>query len=101
MMMHLLHSTPLCSLNVHDSVVVLRAMTKYGKSCDYYILSNCDCASATLFVIVFYIFRVLALSPANSSVGRASDCSSEGRRFEPGFVDIETLFNSVGRVSAS
>ena len=38
----------------------------------------------------FLIFCVLALGPVNSSVGRVSDCSSEGRRFEPGLVDIET-----------
>ena len=27
---------------------------------------------------------------ANSSVGRASDCSSEGQRFEPDLVDMKT-----------
>ena len=38
---------------------------------------------------------LLALVPANSSVGRASDCSSEGRRFEPGLVDIETSLTQL------
>ena len=41
------------------------------------------------------MFRVLALGPANSSVGGASDCSSEGRRFEPGSVDIETSLTQM------
>ena len=41
-----------------------------------------------------------SIGPANSSVGRASDCSSEGRRFKPGLADVN-LVNSVGRVSAS
>ena len=40
-------------------------------------------------------FCVLAVGPANSSVGRASDCSSEGRRFEPGLVDIETSLTQL------
>ena len=70
-------------------------MTKYGKSCDYYILFNCDCACATLFVIVFKIFCVLALGPANSSVGRVSDCSSEGGRLERGLVDIKTSLTQL------
>ena len=43
----------------------------------------------------FLIFHVLALSPANSSVGRTSDCSSEGRRLEPGLVDIETSLTQL------
>ena len=43
----------------------------------------------------FLIFHVLALVPANTSVGRASDCSSEGRRFEPGLVDIETSLTQL------
>ena len=43
----------------------------------------------------FLIFHVLALGPANSSVGRASDCSSEGRRFEPGLVEIETSLTQL------
>ena len=47
------------------------------------------------FCDIFFIFRVLALGPANSSVGRASDCSSEGRRFEPGLVDIETSLTQL------
>ena len=32
---------------------------------------------------------------ANSSVGRASDCSSEGRRFERSFVDIKTSLTQL------
>ena len=31
----------------------------------------------------------------NSSVGRASDCSSEGRRFEPDLVNIKTLLTQL------
>ena len=34
--------------------------------------------------------RSCSIGSANSSVGRASDCSSEGRRFKPGLVDIKT-----------
>ena len=30
-----------------------------------------------------------SIGPANSSVGRASDCSSEGRRFKPGLADVK------------
>ena len=30
-----------------------------------------------------------SVDSTNSSVGRVSDCSSEGRRFEPGLVDIK------------
>ena len=36
-----------------------------------------------------------SVGSANSSVGRASDCSSEGRRFEPGLVDIKTLLTQL------
>ena len=43
----------------------------------------------------FLIFRVFALGPANSSVGRASDSSSEGCRFEPGLVDTETSLTQL------
>ena len=32
---------------------------------------------------------------AISSLGRASDCSSEGRRFEPGLVDIKTSLTQL------
>ena len=39
--------------NVRNNVVVLLTMIKNGKSCDYYILFNWDCACTTLFVIVF------------------------------------------------
>ena len=46
------------------------------------------------FMIVFN-FHVLALCPANSSVGRVSDCSSEGRQFEPSLVDIETSLTQL------
>ena len=46
-------------------------------------------------MIVFLIFRVLAPGPPNSSVGRASDCSSEGHWFEPGLVDIETSLTQL------
>ena len=52
-------------------------------------------ALAQLFCDSFLIFHVLALGPANSSVGRASDCSSEGRRFEPDLVDIETSLTQL------
>ena len=36
-----------------------------------------------------------SIGPANSSVGRASDCSSEGRRFEPDLVEIKTSLNQL------
>ena len=36
-----------------------------------------------------------SVGSANSSVGRASDCSSEGRRFEPGLVDINTSLTQL------
>ena len=44
-----------------------------------------------------------SMGSANSSVGRASDWSSEGRRFKPDLADIKTVTQvySVGRVSAS
>ena len=45
-------------------------------------------AHAHPFCDSFLIFNVLAVCPANSSVGRASDCSSEGRRFKPGLADV-------------
>ena len=37
-----------------------------------------------------HVLHSYAIGPANSSVGRASDCSSEGRWFEPDLVDIKT-----------
>ena len=42
-----------------------------------------------------------SIGSANSSVGRASDCGSEGRQFKPNLEDIKNLVNSVGRVAAS
>ena len=36
-----------------------------------------------------------SVGSANSSVGRVSDCSSEGRRFEPGLVDIKTSLTQL------
>ena len=36
-----------------------------------------------------------SVGSANSSVGRASDCSSEGRQFEPGLVDIKTSLTQL------
>ena len=36
-----------------------------------------------------------SVGSANSSVGRASDCSSEGRRFEPGLADIKTTLTQL------
>ena len=45
--------------------------------------------------MIVLIFRILALGPAISSVGRASDCNSEGRRFIPGLVDIETSLTQL------
>ena len=37
-----------------------------------------------------------SIGSANSSVGRASsDCSSEGRRFEPDLVDIKTSLTQL------
>ena len=42
-----------------------------------------------------HVFHSYSISPANSSVGRASDCSSEGRRFEPDLVDIKTSLTQL------
>ena len=36
-----------------------------------------------------------SIGSANSSVGRASDCSSEGSRFEPDLVDIKTSLTQL------
>ena len=36
-----------------------------------------------------------SVGSANSSVGRASDCSSEGRHFEPGLVDKKTSLTQL------
>ena len=36
-----------------------------------------------------------SVGSANSSVGRASDCSSEGRQFKPGLVDIKTSLTQL------
>ena len=36
-----------------------------------------------------------SIGSANSSVGRASDCSSEGRRFEPDLVDMKTSLTQL------
>ena len=36
-----------------------------------------------------------SVGSANSSVRRASDCSSEGRRFEPDLVDIKILLTQL------
>ena len=36
-----------------------------------------------------------SIGSANSSVGRASDCSSEGRRFEPDLVNIKTSLTQL------
>ena len=41
----------------------------------------------TTFRIIF--LHSYSICPANSSVGRASDCSSEGRRFKPGLADVK------------
>ena len=42
-----------------------------------------------------HVFHSYSISPANSSVGRASHCSSEGRRFEPDLVDIKTSLTQL------
>ena len=36
-----------------------------------------------------------SVGSANSSVGRVSDCISEGRRFEPGLVDVKTSLTQL------
>ena len=45
-----------------------------------------------------HVLHLYSFRPAKSSVGGASDCSSEGRRFEPDLVDIKT---SLTQLSAS
>ena len=42
-----------------------------------------------------HVFHSYSIGPANSSVGRASDCSSEGRRLEPDLVDIKTSLTQL------
>ena len=42
-----------------------------------------------------HVLHSYSIGPANSSVGRASDCSSEGRRLEPDLVDIETSLTQL------
>ena len=42
-----------------------------------------------------HVFHSYSIGPANSSVGRASDCSSECRQFEPDLVDIETSLTQL------
>ena len=39
-----------------------------------------------------HVLHSYSIGPANSSVGRASDCSSEGHRFKPGLVDVNLTF---------
>ena len=39
--------------------------------------------------------HLCSVGSANSSVGRASDCSSEGRWFESGLVDIKTSLTQL------
>ena len=41
------------------------------------------------------ILHSCSIGSANSSVGRVSNCSSEGRRFEPDLVDIKTLLTQL------
>ena len=41
------------------------------------------------------ILHDYSIGSANSSVGRASDCSSEGRRFEPDLADIKTSLTQL------
>ena len=36
-----------------------------------------------------HVLYSYSIGPANSSVGRASDCSSEGRRFKPVLADVK------------
>ena len=36
-----------------------------------------------------------SVGSANSSVGRVSDCSFEGRQLEPGLVDIKTSLTQL------
>ena len=42
-----------------------------------------------------HVLHSYSIGPANSSVGRASDCSSEGRRFKPDLVDIKTSLTQL------
>ena len=45
--------------------------------------------------MILYSYTICSV---NSSAGRASDCSFEGRRFKPDLADIKNLVNSVGSV---
>ena len=40
-------------------------------------------------------FHSCSVGSANSSVGEASDCSSEGRQFKPSLVDIKTSLTQL------
>ena len=42
-----------------------------------------------------HVLHSYSIAPVNSSVGRVSDCSSEGRRFEPDLVDIRTSLTQL------
>ena len=42
-----------------------------------------------------HVLHSYSIGPANSSVGRASECSSEGRRFETDLVDIKTSLTQL------
>ena len=42
-----------------------------------------------------HVLHSYSIGPANSSVGRASDCRSEGRRFESDLVDIKTSLTQL------
>ena len=94
--------------NVCNNVVILYVFNALstGNIVMFLILPNMvshvlsfGIAHARPFWWWYLIVCILALGPANSSVGRASDCSSEGRWFEPGLVDIETsLTQLVGSI---
>ena len=42
-----------------------------------------------------HVLHSYSITPVYSSVGRASDCSSHGRRFEPDLVDIRTSLTQL------
>ena len=62
------------------------------------ILFTFKIAHAQSFFLHYKFFVFLhsySIGPANSSVGRVSDCSSEGRRFEPDLADIKTSLTQL------
>ena len=83
--------------NLSDSISLWRPLVtrkRYEPECQCKILTihvNSLSHNFKHFFIIDYIIFLHSnsIGPANSSVGRVSDCSSEGRRFKPGLADVK------------